>query len=106
MRFEFKAVRKAIHLAEYAGEMDGAVILVQVNVTREVKLRMMSVSAETPDDEFFELLRELWEPEEWPVEDVRALRDHCAQNDPELWKWITGRTWELVMEYQGLKKKE
>ena len=105
MKFDFKPIRKAVHLAEYAGEMDGAVVEVQVNVSRELKLRMLNVSAETPQDEFFGMLQELWGPDAWPLEDVTALWKHCMENDPELWKWLTKRTWDAVMEYQGLKKK-
>jgi hypothetical protein len=51
------------------------------------------------------MLRELWGAEAWPVEDIRALWEHCQERDPGLWKWLTGRTFDLVLEYQGLKKK-
>jgi hypothetical protein len=107
MKFEFKPVKKAINLGEYAGEMDAAAIEVQVNVTRDLMGRMLSVSAETvTQEQFFEMLRELWGAEDWPVEDIRALWEHCQERDPGLWKWLTGRTFDLVLEYQGLKKKE
>lgn len=106
MKIDFKPVRKRINLAEYAEEMAGGTIDVQVNVSRETRLRMLAVSAETPQEEFMELLQALWGAEAWPMEDIRALLDHCQENDPQLWKWITQRTWELVLEYQGLAKKK
>jgi hypothetical protein len=106
MRIEFKPVRRKIDLGEYAQEMSGAVIEVQVNVTRELMRRLLNVSAETPEPEFVEMLRDLWGAEAWPAEDIRALRDHCLERDPDLWKWVTGRTWDLVIEYQGLVKKK
>lgn len=105
MKLDFKPVRKRINLAEYALELEGGTIDVQVNVSRETRVRMLSVTAETPQDEFLGLLQDLWGPD-WPMEDIRALLEHCQENDPQLWKWITQRTWELVLEYQGLAKKK
>ena len=104
MQFEFKPVRKEIDLAQYAPEMEGAKIQVRVNVTREVLGRMLAVSAETPNGEFWELLRELWGPEDWPVEHVQMLWEHCVQQDPQLWRWLCKRTFDLVMEYQAGQK--
>ncbi len=104
MKIEFKPVRKKILLGEYAEELREGEIDVQVNVSREVMKRMLAVSTETPDEEFVALLQELW-GESWPAEDVRALLTYCQEHDPLLWKWITQRTWGLVLEYQGFVKK-
>ncbi len=104
MKIEFKPIRKRIELKEYAIELEGGAIDVQVNVSREVMKRMLAVSTETPDEEFVALLQELW-GESWPVEDVLALLKYCQEHDPLLWKWITQRTWQLVLEYQGFVKK-
>lgn len=105
MKIEFKPVRKRIELKEYASELEGGAIDVQVNVSRDVMARMLAVTTETPDHEFMTLLQELWGAEAWPVEDIQALQKHCREHDPLLWKWITQRTWELVLEYQGFVKK-
>lgn len=106
MKFDFKPVRKKIDLAEYAEELAGAVIHVQVNISRELIKRMTEVSSETSNEDFFELLRELWGAEDWPVEDIRALHAHCADNDPQLWRWLTRQTWEVILAYQAGQKKE
>jgi hypothetical protein len=105
VKFEWKAVRREIRLSEYAPEMEGGIVRVQVNVSREVMGRVVGVKSLSAE-EFLALLRELWGPEEWPEEDLVALRDHCLENDPGLWNWLTRRTWELVLEYQGLVKKK
>lgn len=105
MKFEFKPVRKKIELGEYAEEMAGGVIQVRVNVERATLNKILAVSAETPLEEFYLLLSELWGAEDWPVEDLRALREHCADQDPQLWIWLTRRTWDLILEYQAGQKK-
>jgi hypothetical protein len=104
MKFEFKPVRKTVDLGEYAEEMKGAEIRVRVNVTRATLGQMYAVKGETPLEEFFGLLAELW-GEEWPVEDVRALYEHCVEQDPQLWGWVTRRTFEEVLAYQAGQKK-
>jgi hypothetical protein len=105
MKLDFKPIRRKIDLAEYAPEMEGAVIRVQVNVSREQINRMIAVTKETSDDEFLSILQDLWGPEEWPMEDIKALFDHCKGSDPQLWIWLRDKTWTLVSEYQtGIKK--
>ena len=104
MQFEFRPVKKKIDLSEYADEMAGIVIQVRVNVPREMFGRMLKVKGMT-DDEFFALLSELWGEEEWPVEDIRKLREHCQEFDPMLWVWLTKRTWDTIFEYKGAQKK-
>lgn len=106
MKFDFKPVKKKIDLAEYAEELAGAVIQVQVNVSRDVMKRMMEVSKETSNEDFYQLLQELWGAEDWPIEDIQALYDHCIANDPQLWRWLTKQTWEVIFTYQAGQKKE
>lgn len=105
--FDFKPVRKTIELGEYAPEMEEARIRVQVNVTRAMLGRMRAVSAETPLVDFYQLLSELWaeatetgEIVALSVDAIRALADYCNDQDPQLWTWLTGRTWALILEYQ------
>jgi hypothetical protein len=109
MKIEFRAATREINLGEYDGSLDGGTIAVWVNVTREIMTRMRTVEALTEAD-FLAVLRELWNPpgaaEAWPAGDILALRDHCLEQDPRLWIWVTGKTWELIMEYQGLAKKK
>ncbi len=102
MKLEFKPVHKQIRLGEYAEEMAGAVIEVRVNVTRETLSRMLSVSTETLAADYLQLLAELWS---WPVENVQALWQHCTDCDPQLWRWVTSKTFNLVFEYQSGQKK-
>jgi hypothetical protein len=112
MEIKFKARTQRVELGEYNPDMSEAHIDVWVNVTREMLARMLSVSAETPDEEFYDLLHQLWNadlttPEEtWPLEDIRRLHEHCRSYDPRLWTWVTNRTWSAVIEYQGLVKKK
>jgi hypothetical protein len=113
VKFEFKSVRRTIRLAEYALELEPAEISVQVNVSREVIERMLAVNSETKDAEFFGILQELWDDRNapsgatgsWPIEDIEALRKHCAENDPQLWRWIVKQTWDLVIGYRSESKK-
>jgi hypothetical protein len=111
MRFEFKPVRMRIDLREYNPELVAEEgidpsIPVWVNVPRELFRRMLAAKG-MPEGEFFELLSDLWtSPEaEWPVEDVRALYAHCKENDPQLWFWLTKKTFDVVFEYQAGQKK-
>jgi hypothetical protein len=117
LKIEFKAVTRRIELQEYDESLAGGFIDVWVNVTREVIQEMRIVSAETPAEDFMGLLGKLWNPTSplpspsgarsaWPMEDIVALRDHCLNQDPRLWLWVTDRTWNLVMEYQGYVKKK
>lgn len=106
MKIEYRRVTRRIELGEYTPELSGAWIDVWVNVSREVMLRMLNVSAETPDEDFYGLLVELWGAEAWPIEDIRELRAHCAEHDPQLWPWVVKRSWDAVIEYQGLAKKK
>jgi hypothetical protein len=104
MKFEFKAVKKQIDLSEYAPEMAGGVIEVRVNVSRETLAAMWAVTKETPNEVFFTLLSELW-GDSVPIDDIRALFKHCQEFDPQLWRWVTQRTFETVYEYQAGQKK-
>lgn len=111
MKIEFKAVTRRVNLGEYDGSLDGGTIDVWVNVPRELMAEMRGVSAETTHVEMVGMLGRVWNPpgiksaEPWPEEDIQALYEHCAEQDPMLWRWVTKSTWNLVMEYQGLKKK-
>ncbi len=108
MKLDFRPIRKRIELSEYAPELEGGYIDVQVNVSREMRLRMLAVSAETPREEFLGLLGELWDAPDtpWPMEDIQALLKHCEENDPQLWKWVTRRTFEVVLAHLGAAKKK
>jgi hypothetical protein len=106
MKFDFKPVKKAIDLGEYAPEMAGAVIQVWVNVSREMLKRLFEVSDETSNEDFFRLLQELWGKDEWPIEDIQVLFEHSAANDPQLWRWITRETYHVITAYQAGQKKE
>lgn len=103
MRFEFKPVVRTIDLGDYVEEMRGSLIPVWLNVPREIFQKMLATKG-MADEEFFELVAQLW-GDTWPVEDVRALRDHSRENDPQLWIWVTKRTWEMVIDYQAGQKK-
>lgn len=121
MKLEFVPIRKKIDLGEYAEEMSGGIIRVHVNVDQETVARMRAING-MPEEDFFKLLADLWscppagaplspsgvtgspEAAEWPVEDVRALFRHCMEQDPQLWNWVTGRTWQLIWDYRGYKR--
>lgn len=112
MRFEFKPVRMWIDLRDYNPELvedDGTdpLIPVWVNVPRELYRRMLSASNGQPIEKeaFIRLLNELW-GSDWPVADIQALFEHCAERDPGLWVWLTKKTFRLVFDYQAGQKKE
>jgi hypothetical protein len=105
MKLEFPRVTKTIRLSDYAEEMAPAEIQVWVNMTRANIDRINDLKISDPA--IIPWLSEVWGPEEWPVEDVQALYDHCItnDNDPGLWIWLVTNTSRLILEYRaGIKK--
>jgi hypothetical protein len=106
MRFEFEKVVRKVELGEYIPELEGKTIPVWVNIPRDLLQRMLAIKKDTPKDEIFVILQELWGESDWPMEDIQALFDHCMNNDMQLWVWITKQTFDLVYNYRLGQKKE
>lgn len=107
LKFKPRVVR--VSFGEYNPDMGEVFVDVWLNVSREVLDQLLSVTASTPNEEFYGLLHTLWNAGDhkvWPVEDIKALHEHCSEYDPQLWVWLTGKTWEAIMEYRGAVKKK
>lgn len=135
MKFEFVAVTRRIDAGEYTAEYAGQGFDVRVNLSREeMRAVRASIQAmETPvlsreeragmtaealaehdarwEAEFerrraevYAVLAMLW-GEEWPAAAVRELQEACQDRDPQFWRWLQVRTYDLVFGYQaGVKK--
>lgn len=108
-RMQFRPVARKVNLGEYATELADVSIEVWVNIPRALFERMVSVPKDILEEDFLQLLWELWNPGEsgaWPLEEIRALKAYCDEYDPMLWHWIVKKTWETVLEYQGMVRKK
>jgi hypothetical protein len=114
VKIEIPKVVRSFRLADHAPEYGDRLVHVWVNPSRAMLREWAGLSDELTEDNAEKALErvyawwsEIWSvgPETWSPEDVMALAEVCAENDPALWAFMQKRSWELIAEYRGLARK-
>lgn len=131
MRIDIPKIVKPIKLSEYAEEFGDEVIYVWVNPPRRmlmdiaewayeaerIRERMRQGEAQDGDmEKLAEIARqierwhaEIWScgPEEkrWTADEIEILIENSMDTDPNLWKWLTEKTLEMIGEHRETQKK-
>jgi hypothetical protein len=105
MKILIPHIVRPLPLKEYAPEMNGAVLQVWVNPTREFIQKFNTILEQ--DDQiaawYAELLSQATAQEtHWTAAELQQI----YESDPALWAFIVGRCWDLIGEHRtALEKK-
>ncbi len=120
MKITVPKIVRELRVSEYAEEFGDLAIQVWVNPPRallEELFEQMERKPEETDEHYavkagrvIEIIAELWsqgsDPEtHWTKDELIQLGMETAETDPELWRWLRGRTFEMIGEHRRLEKK-
>jgi len=117
MKINIPPIVRDLPLKDYAPEMNGGVVKVWVNPTRDFTRRMIDIKPPTDAKEsdwkdgippqnaewFAELFSQDADPAtHWTDAELQEV----FQTDPALWGWLQAQAWNLIGEHiAGLEKK-
>jgi hypothetical protein len=115
MKITIPKIIREVPLADYAPEMNGAVVKVWVNPTRDF-LQQISAAITQEDEQaaahvisqpvsewYAQLLSQAPDAEShWTADELQAVAD----TDPALWAWLISRCWSRINDHIAVLEKK